>query len=364
MATPTTNKRLARPAASKPTAQTHTLNVNAIQLEDVSALAGFWGGVAGLSLVSIRCVLGADCKVQAAPHYKKVHACHGLSIQMNELFGFKKIRTKPVFMLQNMFGQTFEDLSGGQSMQLASWLQQRLRMRAVKQAWGLAPAQKGWFLLGLGKEASPWMGVHTVQYFPGDLEDQSVLGVSHGLRQIGASRGAFQGRHRVNMGLPMAQVVSGVLAVPLGWEPSDGEAEVQLEAARALGLEPQEVSFDWQADPLSDGVVAQWQWVACAQSAVEQFNQCARRAGWQLASVEPEWQAAQRAASCLSGGMSVLLTRPAQDWRFDLALLPDSQAKGAAMLNPSGLDATLRDALQTSAGPRLVAAGLALKAWT
>ncbi|WP_353236637.1 hypothetical protein [Limnohabitans sp.] len=237
-------------------------------------------------------------------------------------------------------------------------------MRAVKQAWGLAPAQKGWFLLGLSKEASPLMGVHTVQYFAGDLEDQSVLGVSHGLRQIGSSRGAFQGRHRVNMGLPMGQVVSGMLAVPVGLEPSDCEAEVQLEAARALGLEPQLVSFDWQADPLADGVVAQLQWVACAQSTVEQFNQCIRGADWQLASMEPELQAAHRAASCLSGGMSVLLTRPAQDWQFELALLPDTQAKAAAMVNPSSFDAGLRDALQTSAGPRLVAAGLALKAWT
>jgi hypothetical protein len=309
-------------------------------------------------------VLGADCKVQAASHYKKVHASHRLWIQINESYGFQKMRIKTVFMLQNMSGQTFEDFSKGQGMQLASWLQQRLRTRTVKQAWGLAPAQKGWFLLGLGKEASPLMGVHTVQYLAGDLEDQSVLGVSHGLRQSGATRGVFQGRHRVSMGLPMAQVVSGMLAVPVGWGPSDCEAEVQLEAARALGLEPQEVSFDWQANPLSDGVVAQLQWVACAQSTVEQFNQCVRRVGWQLASVEPELQAAYRAASCLSGGMSVVLTRPVQDWQFDLALLPEAQAKGAAMVSPLSFDAGLREALQTSAGPRLVAAGLALKAWT
>ena len=249
-------------------------------------------------------------------------------------------------------------------MQFATWLQQRMGWRSAKPAWGLAPAQKGWFLLGLGKEASPLMGVHTVQYFAGDLEDQSVLGVSHGLRQSGASRGAFQGRHRVNMGLPMAQAVSGMLAVPVGWEPSDGEAEVQLEAARALGLEPQEVSFDWQADPLSDGVVAQLQWVACAQSDVEQFNQCVRRAGWQLASVEPELQAAHRAASCLSGGLSVLLTRPVHDWQFDLALLPDTDALDTALLSPLTLDQALQEALQSPAGPRLVAAGLALKAWT
>jgi Tfp pilus assembly PilM family ATPase len=166
------------------------------------------------------------------------------------------------------------------------------------------------------------------------------------------------------MGLPMAQVVSGLLTVPVGWGPSECEAEVQLEAARALGLEPQEVSFDWKAAPLSDGVVAQLQWVACAQSAVEQFNQCARRAGWQLASVEPELQAAHRAAYCLSGGTSVLLTRPVQDWQFDLALLSDVQAKSVDMVSPLSFDAELREALQTPAGPRLVAAGLALKAWT
>jgi len=267
-------------------------------------------------------------------------------------------------MLQNISGQNFEDFSKGQGMQLASWLQHRLRTRSVKQAWGLAPAQKGWFLIGLGKDASRLMGVHTVQYLAGDLEDQSVLGVSHGLRQSGASRGAFQSRHRVNMGLPMDRVVSGLLAIPMGWGSSECEAEVQIEAARALDLEPHEVSFDWQADLLSDGVVAQLHWVACAQSVVEQFNQCVRRSGWQLASVEPELQAAQRAASCLSGGMSVLLTRPVQDWQFDLALLPDTQVNGAAMVSSLSFDSALREALQTTAGPRLVAAGLALKAWT
>jgi hypothetical protein len=62
--------------------------------------------------------------------------------------------------------------------------------------------------------------------------------------------------------------------------------------------------------------------------------------------------------------MSVVLTRPVQDWQFDLALLSDGQAKSAAMVSPLSFDAALREALQTSAGPRLVAAGLALKAWT
>ena len=321
-------------------------------------------GVAGLSLEGIGGVLEADCKVQAASHYKKVHASHCPLVQINELYGFKKIRTKTVFMLQNMSGQTFEDFLKGQGMQFASWLSQRLRTRAVKQAWGLAPAQKGWFLIGLGKEASPLMGVHTVQYLAGDLEDQSVLGVSHGLRQSGASRGAFQGRHRVNMGLPMDQVVSGVLAIPVGLGPSDREAEVQLEAARTLDLEPQEISFDWQMDLLSDGVLDQLLWVACNKASIERFNQCVQRSGWQLASVEPVAQAAQRAASCLCGGLTVLLTRPVQDWQFDLARLTDTEAMPTARVGPMTLEQSVQEVLQSPAGPRLVAAGLALKAWT
>lgn len=247
-------------------------------------------------------------------------------------------------------------------MQFASWLQQRMRSRSAKPAWGLAPAQTGWFLLGLGQEGSRLLGVHTVQFLPGELEDLSALGVSHGLRQCGATRGALQGRHRVNMGLTMDQVVSGTLAIPLGLGPSDCEAEVQFEAARTLELEPQDISFDWQMDRLSDGVVDQLLWVACAKSAIERYNQCVRRAGWQLASVEPVEQAAQRAAGCLSGGLPVLLTRPVQDWQFDLDLLPSTDTKVASE-GPKLFDLAVKHALQTPAGPRLVAAGLALKAW-
>lgn len=249
-------------------------------------------------------------------------------------------------------------------MQLASWLHHRWRTRSAKPAWGLAPAQAGWFLLGLDREASSQVVVHTVQFLAGGLEELGPLGVSHGLRQSGATRGALQGRHRVNMGLSMDQVVGGVLAIPTGLGSSDCEAEVQLEAARALNLEPQDISFDWQMDRLSDGVVDQLMWVACAKSAIERFQQCVRRSGWQLASVEPAEQAAHRAACCLSGGLPVLLTRPVQDWQFDLDLLPNTAAKAAALASSKLLDPSVTEALQTSAGPRLVAAGLALKAWT
>jgi hypothetical protein len=268
-------------------------------------------------------------------------------------------------MLQNMSKQTCDDFSKGHSMQFATWLEQRMGWRSTKQAWGLAPAHQGWWLLGLSQEASRLMGVHTVQFLSGELEDDDQLGVSHGLRQSGAIRGAFQGRHRVSMGLAMDQVVGGVLAIPVGLGSADCEAEVQLEAARSLDLEPQDISFDWEMTPLSAGAAEQQlRWVACTKGSIERFNQCVRRAGWQLASVEPEVQAAQRAASCLCGGLSVLLTRPVQDWQFDLALLPDTDVLDTALHSPLTLDTALQEALQSPAGPRLVAAGLALKAWT
>jgi hypothetical protein len=289
----------------------------------------------------------------------------GVNLQLNELFGNKKIGTKPVFMLQNMSRQTCDDFSKGHSMQFATWLQQRVGWRSNKQAWGLAPAHQGWCLLGLGQEASRLIGVHTVQFLSGELEDEDQLGVSYGLRQSGAIRGALQGRHRVNMGLALDQVVGGVLAIPGGLASSDCEAEVQLEAARTLDLEPQDISFDWEMTPLPAGVVEQQlRWVACTKGSIDRFNQCVRRAGWQLASVEPVVQAAQRAAACLCGGLSVLLTRPVQDWQFDLALLPDTEALDTAVLSPLTLNQALQEALQSPAGPRLVAAGLALKAWT
>jgi Tfp pilus assembly PilM family ATPase len=196
------------------------------------------------------------------------------------------------------------------------------------------------------------------------LDEQGPSGVVQALQQHALTGGVLQGRPRLNMGLPMDQMVSGVLAISAALEPSDWEADVQVEAARTLGLGPQEICFDWQVAPLSDGEVTQVHWVACRQDAVHLFKQFVRRAGGQLASVEPVQHAAQRAASCLSGGMSVLLTRPVQDWQFDLALLPDTQVNGAAMVSSLSFDSALREALQTTAGPRLVAAGLALKAWT
>lgn len=248
-------------------------------------------------------------------------------------------------------------------MQLVSWIQRCFRQRSAAQAWGLSPGQQGWLLVGLGREASRFLGVHSVQHLPGDLDDFGPAGVSQGLRQCGISRGALRASHRVHVGMAMDQVASGVLVIPAGLTPSEREAEVQLEAARKLNLEPEHISFDWQASPWSDGVLDQLQWVACPKNAIDVLNRCVRRSGGQLGSVEPVLQAARRAAACLSGGLSTVLTCPVQDWQFDPALVADSAEAAGGIASASAFDQALDEAMLTPVGPRLVATGLALKAW-
>lgn len=248
-------------------------------------------------------------------------------------------------------------------MQFVSWLQQQMPRRSSTLAWGLAPEWGGWFLVGLSQNASPFLKLHTAEHLPVPSEDQGLVDLSHGLRQSAIAGGVFQRRRRVNMGLAIEQVVSGVMAIPVDLGSSDREAEVQLEAARALGPEPHQVCFDWQTVVLSDGVAVQLHWVACDKDWVDLFQQCVRRSGWKLASVEPVNQAALRAARCLHGGLSSVLTQPVQDWQFDLSILSEIEASEEAVGLTGIFDEALHDALQTPIGPRLAAVGLALKAW-
>ncbi len=250
-----------------------------------------------------------------------------------------------------------------QSVQLASRLQKWWRSRSGPQAWGLAPTSGGWFLTGLSRQGAPHLRLHTFQHLAGVLDEQDPSGVVQALQQHAISGGVLQGRPRLNMGLPMDQMVSGVLAISATLEPSDWEADVQVEAARALGLGPQEICFDWQVAPLSDGEVTQVHWVACRQDAVHVFKRCVQRAGGQLASVEPVQHAARRAASCLVGGLDALITCPVQDWQFDVSVLNDMAAPQEASVHSALQDRALQDAMQTPVGPCLVSAGLALKAW-
>lgn len=74
--------------------------------------------------------------------------------------------------------------------------------------------------------------------------------------------------------------------------------------------------------------------------------------------------ASQRAAQALVGGLPSLLQQAPQDWQFRLNPIWASVASDDAPLYESRESLLLQEALTSPMGPRLVAAGLALKAWS
>lgn len=229
--------------------------------------------------------------------------------------------------------------------------------RPVRQAWGLACDGTGWALVGLSRHKAAGVRVHatekiTTSHALGDA------GFGVGLRQVGV-----RSRQRVSVALAEDEMIAGVLALPAQLPRDDWAGEVQLEVAQLLGLPPDEVNFDFRPDPLSDGLLARVHWVGCDQARIRAIRDGVRAAGWQLDSVEPAWHAAHRAAIHLKGGLDSVLTQSPQDWQFDL---PPHLATGQ---NQPSVDVdqaparVLKQALQSTAGPRLVASGLALKAW-
>jgi Tfp pilus assembly PilM family ATPase len=156
-------------------------------------------------------------------------------------------------------------------------------------------------------------------------------------------------------------MLSGVLDLPVALAASEWQSEVQVEASRALGLEPDDISFDFQASGSTDGLVIRLHWVACGLSLVNQLNQCVREVGGQLSSVEPAREAASRAAYLLRGGLASVLTQPVQDWQFDHGSIPSPGAFDAAGAAWVIDEDWLQDALHSTAGPRLIASGLALR---
>lgn len=94
-------------------------------------------------------------------------------------------------------------------------------------------------------------------------------------------------------------------------------AEVQVEAAAAWGVDPAEVGFDFSLTQDPSPTSAQIQWAACLREEMTQWQHHARSAGWRLPVVEPERQAAQRAAICLYGDALQHWAQSPQDWRFE-----------------------------------------------
>lgn len=249
---------------------------------------------------------------------------------------------------------------------MPSWSRfwQRLVGRPVRQAWGLACDGPGWALVGLSLQKADRVCVHALEKIvaPGAAVPGNLL--SDGLRQVTT-------RSRLSVALPAGEVMTGVLELPAHLHRDDWASEVQLEVAQLLDLAPEEVNFDFQPDPVSEGLLSRVHWVGCDQARIRSLKEDVRTAGWQLDSVEPAWHAAQRAAARLQGGLASLLTQSPQDWQFDLgyeankrpAYLPVNPPISSPSWADRGPDLALTQAMQSAAGPRLVACGLALKAW-
>lgn len=252
---------------------------------------------------------------------------------------------------------------------LARWWQ-RWAQGSVRHAWGLAPQGDGaWVLGGLMRPIHNLAKVQTLVALPAsqDLDRADLSVLSQHLREHGRWGGGA--RHRLNMALPLALLQEGYIDFPADLPEEDWLYEVQLEVAQALQLEPDEVNFDFEPAPMTDGLVQRVHWMGCAQARMAAFKSCTRAAGWRLAAVESELQAAHRGARALRGGVASLLTQAPQDWQFRLdalgAVPPWPEPAQAPLLADSdaAIAEALRQLMPTPGGPRLVAAGLALKAW-
>jgi len=263
-------------------------------------------------------------------------------------------------------------------MQALAQFWRHMTTRPVRRAFGLAPLGQAWALVALSRQGADLARVQasTVVEPPASLLDVQVharvwrqalaamaLTVNPAdaagersdnltFRALQILRGAD---HRLQLAWPTERVVRGQLTFPLDWPDDDCTAEVQLAVAQALRCTPQEVNFDWQVQAGGDGLVRQVVWVGCARDELAEFKRHLRAAHWALSSVEPEMQAAQRAAGALQGGLSSLLTRPSQDWLFRLR--PETVVAEPVEAGE------VEQVLFSPVGPRLVACGLALKAW-
>lgn len=248
---------------------------------------------------------------------------------------------------------------------LARWWH-RWAQGTVRHAWGLAPQDGDWVLMGLSRQSADLVKVQTlVTWAPSTAADPSDLtGLSQHLLQHGH---AGSGAHlRLNMALPSAMVQEGFIDFPVALPKEDWPEEVQLEVAEALQVAPQEVNFDFEPDPYTDGLVQRVHWVGCTQAQLLAFKSCTRAAGWRLAAVEIENEAALRGLRALRGGSVSLLTQAPQDWQFHLDLLTASPGDGQTDLcdeSEETVGQALEQIMQTRGGARLVAAGLALRAW-
>lgn len=244
-------------------------------------------------------------------------------------------------------------------MQAFMRLWQKMGAPSARQAWGLASDGPEWVLVGLSRAGTDLLKVQSTTR----LQAQSgASGLREALLEAGQRKLGLPQKVAISLDAP--DLVTGRLSCPVEVPEEGWPAEVQLEVAQALNLPPDEVNFDFEPEAMVEGWVRHIRWAGCAKSRVAEFQKWTSHAGWRLRSVEPAVDAAERASKMLVGGLPSLMQQAPQDWQFRLSYEPSAQALDAPALFTSGQKGALEELLASPVGPRLVACGLALKAWT
>lgn len=196
------------------------------------------------------------------------------------------------------------------------WLKQARQLLAGRRrythAWGALLGQQEILVaaLALQKNGAVRVMVFERQYAPEGLVQLAERDdwLVQTLRALGSHLPA--NRRTMALALDPQRCRQGVLVNGEGQGVGQLQAEVQLEAAAAWNVSPDEVGFDFQA---SDHEV---HWAACLRDDLQQWRGHARSAGWRLPVVEPGHQAARRAALHMRGDSGGHWADSPQDWQF------------------------------------------------
>ncbi len=204
-------------------------------------------------------------------------------------------------------------------------LQSRTRRRfwpwrqRVDTAWGSLLDEQDILVAALSLQKAGRIRVLVFEHVraPDDLDDTSAR--DNWLVQTLRVPGQHLPANRRTMALALreSRCRQGTLFWQGATDPRTLAAEVQLEAASALGVDPADIGFDFQVVSAAphEGVLVHW--AACLRSELQQWQRHARKAGWRLPVVETEHQAARRAATHLSGELQQHWAHSPQDWHFE-----------------------------------------------